>query len=56
MTGTTMFTFFYFLILQAETNDDLKQVGNTSECGELLEHSGCTAMLTVSQSLCMHVC
>ena len=37
-------------ILQAKSNEELKDLANTDECGELLEHSGCTAILNVSFS------
>ena len=35
-------------ILQARNNEELKDLTNTDECGELLERSGCTAILNVS--------
>ena len=34
--------------MQARTNDELKDISLRDDCGELLEQSGNTALLTVS--------
>ena len=40
-----------FQILQAEYNKPLEDISSSPECGELFEHSGCTAILTVCLSI-----
>jgi hypothetical protein len=35
-------------ILSAKSDEELVEIANSSEAGELLEQSGCTAVLSVS--------